>query len=200
MFRRRFFMVNMDRRVRKTKEILKNNLILLMKDKSIDSITVTELCEKADINRGTFYLHYKDVFQMLEEIEQELFKEFQDRILSHESSINKVCTKPILQDIFSFIAQNSDFCMVVLCERGDMVFLKKIVSLIYEKGYNGWSNIFNKSDKDLFDKYYSFILYGAIGLIDHWLKNGLKESPEYMATLTENIILNGLKSVRSVNV
>lgn len=192
-------MVNSDRRVRKTKAILRKNLITLMKEKSINSITVKELCEKADINRGTFYLHYKDVFHMLEEIEKELFEEFQHKLFSHEISPNKADTKPILQEIYTFIAQNSDFCMVSLCERGDMVFVKKIVSLIYEKGYSDWSSIFKTKDKDIFDKYYSFILYGAIGLIDHWLKNGLKESPEYMAVLTENIILNGLKSVNSIN-
>jgi AcrR family transcriptional regulator len=192
-------MVNKDRRVRKTKDVLKKSLIKLMKDKSINSITVKELCEKADINRGTFYLHYKDVFHMLEEIEKELFKEFQEMILSHEISPDNIETKPILKDIFTFIAQNSDFCMVVLCERGDMVFVKRIVSIIYDKGYSDWSSIFKKNDKDLFDKYYSFILYGAIGLIDYWLKNGLKESPEYMAILTENIILNGLKSVNLIN-
>ena len=192
-------MVNKDRRIRKTKDVLKKSLITLMGEKSINSITVKELCEKADINRGTFYLHYKDVFHMLEEIEKELYEEFQDMILSHEISPDKIETKPILEDIFTFIAQNSDFCMVVLCERGDMVFVKKIVSIIYEKGYSDWSNIFKKNDKALFDKYYSFILYGAIGLIDYWLKNGLKESPEYMAMLTENIILNGIKSVNLID-
>lgn len=192
-------MVNKDRRVRKTKEVLKKSLISLMKEKSINSITVKELCEKADINRGTFYLHYKDVFYMLDEIEKELFKEFQDMILSHEISQDNMETKPILKDIFTFVAQNSDFCMVVLCERGDMVFVKKIVSLIYEKGYNDWINIFKKENKDVFDKYYSFILYGVIGLIDDWLKSGLKESPEYMAILTESMILNGIKSVKLID-
>lgn len=191
-------MENKDRRVRKTRDLLKKSLISIMKEKNINSITVKELCEKADINRGTFYLHYVDVFNILEEIEKELFEEFHNMILSHEISKDKIETKAILEDIFTFIANNSDFCIIVLCERGDVGFVKKIVSIIYEKGYNDWTNIFKQNDKDLFNKYYSFILYGAIGLIDHWLKNGLKESPEYMATLTENIILNGLKSVYSI--
>lgn len=191
-------MVNKDRRVRKTKKVLKKSLISLMKEKSINSITVKELCEKADINRGTFYLHYTDVFYMLDEIEKELFEEFQEMILSHEISEDRIETKPILKDIFTFIAQNKDFCMVILCDRGDMVFVKKIVSIIYEKGYNDWINIFKKENKDIFNKYYSFILYGVIGLIDNWLKNGLKESPEYMAILTESMILNGIKSVNLI--
>lgn len=191
-------MVSTDRRVRKTKDILKRSLIILMKEKSINSITVKELCEKADINRGTFYLHYVDIFNILDEIEKELFEEFQHMILSHEISKSQIITKPILEDIFTFVANNSDFCMIVLCERGDVAFVKKIVSIIYEKGYNDWINIFKQTDKELFDKYYSFILYGAIGLIDYWLKNGLKESPEYMAMLTEKMILNGLKSVNLI--
>ena len=191
-------MENKDRRVRKTREVLKKSLISLMKEKNINSITVKELCEKADINRGTFYLHYVDVVNILNELEEELFKEFQEVILSHKISKDKIETKPILEDIFTFIKKNKDFSIIVLCERGDMSFMKKIVSLIYDKGYNDWSSILNINDKELFDKYYSFILYGAIGLRDYWLKNGLKESPEYMAILTENIILNGLKSVNLI--
>ena len=75
-------MENEDRRVRKTREVLKKSLISLMKEKNINSITVKELCEKADINRGTFYLHYVDVVNILNELEEELFKEFQEVILS----------------------------------------------------------------------------------------------------------------------
>lgn len=192
-------MSNIDRRVRKTKAVLRENLIALMKDKNINSITVKELCEKSDINRGTFYLHYNDVFHMLEEIEKELFNEFQELILSHKISEEEIKTKEILEDIFKFIKENRDFCNVILCHRGDMVFMKNIVALIYEKSYSDWSRVLKNTDKGIFEKYYSFILYGAIGLIDNWLKNGVKESPEYMANLTGNIIINGLKSVSLIN-
>ena len=57
-----------DRRIRKTRAVLKSSLLSLMKEKSVKHITVKELCDKADINRGTFYLHYTDVFDMLEQI------------------------------------------------------------------------------------------------------------------------------------
>ena len=61
-----------DRRVRKTKAQLRAGLARLMQKKSIKEITVKELVEEVDINRSTFYLHYTDIYQMLESIELNL--------------------------------------------------------------------------------------------------------------------------------
>ncbi len=58
----------LDRRVRKTRRQLKECLTRLLKEKKIQDITVRELAEMADINRGTFYLHYKDVFDLMDQI------------------------------------------------------------------------------------------------------------------------------------
>ena len=69
-----------DRRVRKTRGQLRQGLVRLMREKSIQDITVKELCEECDINRGTFYLHYTDVYQLLHSIEDELLVEF-ERVL-----------------------------------------------------------------------------------------------------------------------
>ena len=57
---------NKDKRVIRTKALLIRSLSALMKQKNIKDITVKELCEYADINRGTFYLHYKDIYDMLD--------------------------------------------------------------------------------------------------------------------------------------
>lgn len=58
-----------DRRVRKTKAALRAGLIKLMQEKSIREITVRELVDEVDINRSTFYLHYTDIYDMLNKIE-----------------------------------------------------------------------------------------------------------------------------------
>ena len=63
---------NIDRRVRKTKRQLRQALMMLMSEKPSKSISVRELAERADINRGTFYIHYKDVSDLLQRLEDEM--------------------------------------------------------------------------------------------------------------------------------
>ena len=59
---------NVDRRVKKTKKQLRLALMDLMSEKTQKQISVRELAERADINRGTFYLHYEDKFALLDEL------------------------------------------------------------------------------------------------------------------------------------
>ena len=59
-----------DRRVRRTKKLLTQALTQLLQEKQINEITVKELTDLADMNRGTFYLYYKDIFDMLEKLSE----------------------------------------------------------------------------------------------------------------------------------
>lgn len=99
----------MDRRVRRTKALLLQGLIQLMEENDIKDISVKELSDLADINRGTFYLHYSDVYNMLGKIEEELFQEFNE-ILERDlavDSIGPMLPKPVLLDLFIFLDQTA---------------------------------------------------------------------------------------------
>ena len=74
----------MDRRVKRTKKILYEALLTLMQNKAINKITVKELTELADINRKTFYLHYTDIFDMIDQIKENILLEFNDIISKHK--------------------------------------------------------------------------------------------------------------------
>ena len=65
--------VSGNRRTLYTKKVIKESLIELLKTREIHQVTVTDICKKADINRGTFYTHYKDAFDLFQSMEDELF-------------------------------------------------------------------------------------------------------------------------------
>ncbi|XNN69848.1 TetR/AcrR family transcriptional regulator [Bacillus pumilus] len=62
-----------DRRTIKTKRAIRESFLELLQEKEVQQITVSELSRKADLGRGTFYLHYQDVFDLYEQLEKELF-------------------------------------------------------------------------------------------------------------------------------
>ena len=57
-----------DRRVKYTKQVIKDSFLKLLEKNSFPKITVTELCRLAEINRGTFYLHYYDMEDVLDDL------------------------------------------------------------------------------------------------------------------------------------
>ena len=131
-----------DRRIRKTKNALKDGLIELMLEKSINDITVRELTEKVDLNRGTFYLHYKDIFNLLEKIEEELFEEFNKIMDAHSPDKLDGRPLPLLEDIFMFLKDNASMTTVLLGRNGDIAFVNKIKDIIRKNCFTSWSAFF----------------------------------------------------------
>ena len=113
-----------DRRVRKTKAQLRAGLARLMQKKSIKEITVKELVDEVDINRSTFYLHYSDIYQMLESIENELMDEIAQVIEEHPLDLVKNGSSyPMIEHIFTILDNNKDICIALLGSNGDMGFV-----------------------------------------------------------------------------
>lgn len=117
---------SIDRRVRKTRQQLQSGLIHLMQEKNIQKITVRELSQLADINRGTFYLHYKDVFDMLDQIEAKLIADFIEILNRCPSLIVRNNVHPLLVDVFSFVESNEGMMRVALCKNRDSFFFRSI--------------------------------------------------------------------------
>lgn len=185
-----------DRRIRKTKTALKDGLIELMLEKNLNDISVKELTDKVDLNRGTFYLHYKDIYDLLESIEEDLFEEFNKIINSHPPGNTDGSPLPLLEDIFTFLKNNASFVSVLLSNNGDIAFINKIKNIIRDNCFAIWELVFNAEKADIFEYFYNYILSGCIGLFEIWLKKGLKESPHEMALLAESFILKGVEVLK----
>ena len=180
-----------DRRVRRTKKLLTQALTELLQKKQVNEITVKELTDLADMNRGTFYMYYRDIFDMLEKIEDELFQKLDVIAQSHEHGDPTQQVKPILLDLFRFIEENQEMCRVLLSPNGDMNFLHRLNEVLREKCLHMYLGSGPAADEKDFDYRYGFVVYGCVGIIRAWAGRNCPEKPEQMAELTSRLILSG---------
>jgi len=185
----------MDRRIAKTKILLENSLIRLMIEKGFDKISIKDLCEEADINRGTFYLHYKDKYDLLEQKEDEILKGFikivTNIVEKHPKNFILPANKEILLHIFTniyiYAKENADFMRVLLGTNGDLNFQMKIRNFIESCLVQ---NIAIKHEiEKLPIKYIATIASSAqLGIIQKWLKSGMEETPQELASFVSDVV------------
>jgi len=180
-----------DRRVRRTKKLLTQALTELLQKKQINEITVKELTDLADMNRGTFYLYYRDIFDMLEKIEAELFQKLDTIAQSHEHGELTQQVKPILLDLFHFISENQEMCRVLLSPNGDMNFLHRLYEAIRERCREIWGDQVGGVSEKEFDYRYSFAVFGCAGMIREWVNRNCQETDLQMAELADRMIRRG---------
>ena len=178
-----------NRSVRNTKKRLRSSLMILLKEKPASKVTVKELCELADINRGTFYYHYTDIFDMIKNIEEEFFNDFYKLIEPMKDTI-KPDGDPyfMLTNIFCFFDENAKWSQIMLGPHGDLAFIQRLKQLVDEKCSDTWKEVGLNLTTEEFELFNSFIINGYIGLLETWLKTGRKQAPEEMARFVTRII------------
>ncbi len=182
----------LDRRVKRTRKQLRECLASLLREKKLQDITVKELTEVADINRGTFYLHYKDIYSLLESIEDEMFEEFVKIINSHDNQKNMhMKVSLLLDDLFEFIGNNSDLVRILLGPNGDLNFFNKLKDAVRTTVSSSWLARLDVKDKEKFEAYYSYSLAGFIGLITHWIDCDFRQTPSQMSQIARKLIIRG---------
>lgn len=180
-----------DRRVRYTKMVLKNSLAELLEEKTIEKITVKEICEKADINRGTFYSHYSDQFDLYNGIVDELLEEGFIK-LGNFMELDEDGLTAAITNVFEYIKENADIVRILLKGGVEYSIEQRIRNVI--------KNIYlNKIDKDVDMDYinftYSFIAAGSISLIRSWVSSDTPKAPHEVAVFIRTLTGSGLKAI-----
>jgi AcrR family transcriptional regulator len=159
-----------NRKIRYSKMVIRESLMELMKSKSILSVSVKDICDLADLSRSTFYDHYKDQYDLLKQIEDETLAYFEDMLNKYKDKLSKKETYQMVEEMLTYIANNGNTIHVLLSENGDIAFQKKL--LYHFVMHNQITKYFSEKQNDETKPYYSvFIVHGAIGLIQHWLKD-----------------------------
>ena len=166
-----------------------SGLTALMKEKDIKDISVKELSDLADINRGTFYLHYRDVYDMLNKVEDELFAEFNEILNRDFTIVPEDTIYTILEDIFTFLYDNVQTAQALMGPHGDLTFINRMKDVVKQRILQIWRA--NQQPSEAFDYYYSFLVSGCIGLVEAWLNKETPETPKQIAILAGDLIKQG---------
>lgn len=175
-------MRSIDARVRYTRLIIEQSFLELLREKPVNKITVTELCEKAQINRATFYKHYLDIPDLMEKIEEGLFDQIRESFGSE-----KIKLQAFLVKMMHYTRENQDRFMALGGDHGDPNLMTKTFQVCYESAYPLLAqNLVNLKETEK-EMLYGFLSYGAGAVLTWWIKNGMREAPEEVAQLILNL-------------
>ncbi len=184
-----------DRRTKMTKTLIRRAFAELLVTKPIQNISVRELCERADINRGTFYKYYSDIYCLLEVIEAQTKQVFKDSLQPLIRDQKIVAPVVITTELFKFLKNNPEACAVTLSAHSGKRFLHELLVLGWENYKNYYQSYLTNSNLSNLEYYYTYISSGFVGLVENWVKGGMKESEHEIATIAEDIMLMGIKFI-----
>jgi AcrR family transcriptional regulator len=182
---------SMDRRVRHTRQRLREALLELMKEKKISEISPTELCRQADINRNTFYAHFSRPGELLVSIEQELCDEMSASI---QHSLDVESAHDLILEICEWIYRNREVYEILLSGKGDATFSERILYLAREKSIEEWKKTAPSLSARQLDNLYLYIANGAAAVINAWIQRVEDESPLHIADFIERVSMRGLRA------
>lgn len=180
---------------RKTKQLIQNSFLHILEGKPFEAITIGDIAKTAQINRGTFYLHYIDKFDLLEQMEQQLFTELgthvdelQSLYLSARSYEQE--QEKLAHALFSFIETQAPTLKIFLSDHGRAGFHIRFKNAFSSKvSYNLQQHeSFHMHLNVPLEYFISFITSAFLGLIEQWIQNDLDKTPQEMTALYMDII------------
>ncbi|MFD2043126.1 TetR/AcrR family transcriptional regulator [Ornithinibacillus salinisoli] len=172
-----------DRRINKSKHALKDALLSLMEKSDFKKITITEIVQHADLNRGTFYKHYYTKEDLLEELIDDVMLDLMnsyrapyldsDKIFIHELTSSKI-------KIFEHVYSHSKFYSAIVSSNAIPGIQHKICNVLKQLSRDDLELLPSSSKVDI-EFIISYYAYALFGLIMEWINSEFKYTPTYMA-------------------
>jgi AcrR family transcriptional regulator len=175
-----------DLRVKRTHQLILEAMIELTAQKGFAKVTVRDIAKYAGINRATFYRHYQDKFDLLDEYAQTLYELSDAPPESGPPTSSKGIGKqsaPGMARMFEHIRANARFYRVMLGKNGDSAFSEKIRQYIQKRIRRSLPQELRNEESSL-DLYLSYISSGSLGGLIWWLEHEMPYSPEEMAAIS----------------
>lgn len=156
--------------VKRTKKAFETSLVELSKELPINKITVKLLCERAQLSRNAFYFHYKDINDLISDIENSVIFEVEELLENLEQinfPKNVYASVEGLVDIFD---RRKDTCIMLFDKTSNSV-TQRLNQLFCDFNYKYFVQFHDTKNRTNFDFFYMFLSSGFYGLMRYWVKN-----------------------------
>ena len=188
-----------NRRTKYTKSVIKDSLLHFLNEKPLKNITITELCEYADINRGTFYKYYASVEELMRYVENEflsgilqvaakqliegqLFVQVDERAPLNQENFRK-----FFVGIINYLYTEKEMCVLIVENSNENIFLKRIIYVVSDYYISLWKkkvDLAERSDDiDFVRALAKYIACGIVNTVCDWISDGMETSPDEITDL-----------------
>lgn len=186
-----------DPRIARSRKALRDALIGLMEERGFESVSVNDICQRAGLNRGTFYNHFRGKEEMLASFEDEILADLerfrpQMARLGIPDIVRYRMAKrplPLLVELFDYLRSQGDFVRAVLGPGGDPGFGPRLRDLVCTDLIKSALHERYHNDPSTFVGYYvAFYASAYLGVIVQWIETGMEESSEQMALIAMRLL------------
>ena len=167
-----------NRRVQMTKRLLKDALLELLEENELANISVTAICEAADVHRSTFYKYYKDPACLMHDLEQD----YLDRTPLPPQPHDRQDRELILDEaaaFFDFVIKNARAFRIFFNESTSSTFAEKLIALLCS------AYTFTGTDSNEMASHYAllYVANGTVGMLREWVNAGFPISSREVAEM-----------------
>ncbi|ASS65361.1 MULTISPECIES: TetR/AcrR family transcriptional regulator C-terminal domain-containing protein [unclassified Paenibacillus] len=194
-------MADTDLRIIRTKESIRRAWIQLIEEKGFEAITVKDITTRAGINRGTFYAHYQDKYDLMAKCQEEIMMELADTVRQNFAglkenqyeSVPSATPLAVSVALFRYLDENRDILRAVSGPKGDQTFQTKLKDFM-------WSALFVRKEIPLIKQenllvpsqyLIAYIASAHMGVLQQWLNGDGEETPEEMARILSTLTVKG---------
>lgn len=181
----------MDRRILKSRQAIMEAFIELLAEKSLEKIKINDIAERANVNRGTIYLHFTDKYDLQEQCINTYLQQLQDSCLA-DGEVTELQMQDILLRSFEFLESNATIYNTLITGSGIPVFRESMMKMV-EEGVKEYLEKWRLDLQSSLEVEVQFITSAVVGLMEWWVKEGIPYPPLTMVEQLQQLLLRHLR-------
>ncbi|MBW7453443.1 TetR/AcrR family transcriptional regulator [Paenibacillus sepulcri] len=169
-----------DRRIVKTKEAINKAFLDLFSEKELEQITINEIAEMANVNRGTVYLHYEDKYDLLNKCIEDHLSKLIAFCSLHDIKREETVLLSDLKPVFVYFEENFQFFSALFANRRTFVFRDRLLHFISASVQNKLETQDHQSNIDN-ELNAQFMASAFVGIVEWWIQHKMPHPPQFMA-------------------